>query len=149
MTRRSINGTALTYAYGGSRVEDYLYSGFLFSTSPFLIRAYRLINDSNKTEASYPPPATAKVGESGRLTIMPRVFVDGLTATQIVTEWSLNADSSTTAWLCVDDRLLTTVGVTSSLSDVVSRGCAKIDTVGYVMGYKLDFIEQGEMLHFR
>jgi hypothetical protein len=95
-------------------------------------------------------PSTAKVGESGDLLLGgAKTWINGTTSEQDLYGWSLEADTADTAWLCITERALVSVGVTTSKSDVRGKRCSKITSAGAVIGAKADVIDGANSLRFR
>lgn len=115
-----------------------------YSLSPFAIWGSVSGTDMTQATQKTPLPASASIGTSGgifsgqiafdnnRFNVRPRVAT-----------WSLEQDTSTTAWLCVN--------TTTKLAflDEIESDCFKVDATGKVIGFKADFSSGTTTLRFR
>jgi hypothetical protein len=125
-------------------------SDIYYSVAPFLI--WGNLNGSNNTmlvKKQTLLPATAKVGMTG-------AFYSGsnyknnstLFPDQQNVTWSLEADTSTTAWLCLNTTITPALAVSPSATSI-EADCFRIDQTGAVSGFKSDFTQWGATLNFR
>lgn len=115
-----------------------------YSTAPFLIWGTRnVVVDKSVTKTA--PPATAKVGSSGSLsTGFSSYFKNSTlqTAPRTIT-WSLETDTDTTAWLCIN---ISTADATGPLFE---SDCGRINQAGEVSGFRSTAMASGITLNFK
>ncbi|EKD98750.1 MAG: hypothetical protein ACD_23C00288G0001, partial [uncultured bacterium] len=104
-------------------------------------------NNNMKVTTQLPLPATSRVGASGVL-YKGRNYINKVTSSfdTWYGMWSLEADSATTAWLCLN------VEITPANATVVSTAetdCFRINQAGDISGFKADSIENGIALSYR
>ena len=122
-----------------------------YSVAPYYLfgSLNNLYGSSNnmKVTTQLPLPATARVGTSG-------VFYKGRNYINKVTSsydtwyamWSLEADSATTAWLCLN------VEITPANATAVSTAendCFRINQAGNITGFKADITENAITMSYR
>jgi hypothetical protein len=90
-------------------------------------------------------PITAKVGQFGHLATGPFSYIvdDVLVVSKQVVTWSLEPDTASTAWLCINTNAVDEDGRFSQ-SD-----CARIDSAGAISGYRAKFSNSQETIEYR
>ena len=125
--------------------EDF-YSVAPFSFFGSLNNLYGSSNNM-KVTTQLPLPATSRVGTSGVL-YKGRNYINKVTSSfdTWYALWSLEADSATTAWLCLN------IEITPANATVVSTAegdCFRINQAGDITGFKADVTENGIMMSYR
>ena len=120
-----------------------------FTTNPLAIRGAKYSDGTYavQTAANGALSNTAVVGNSGpfgTLTVYSNSSKNAVLLTQDST-WTLEADTATTAYGCVNSVGKNVSGVVVS----TSSGCYKIDTDGKVLGMKYTLAVAGKTLEFR
>lgn len=122
-----------------------------YSANPFYLfgNLNNLYGTSNtmRVTTQLPLPSTGRVGASGVL-YKGRNYLSNaaLSPDRWFATWSLEADSATTAWLCLG------IGVTPASSAAVTEAetdCYLIDQTGNVIGFKADMTENGMVTRYR
>ena len=92
-------------------------------------------------------PATAKVGDSGALGTLTLYTNASKATVQSTTQstWTLEADTATTAFGCVNSVIKSASGVQTG----TGAGCYKIDTNGNVLGMRFTLSVAGKTLVFK
>jgi hypothetical protein len=91
---------------------------------------------------------TATVGSSGPLASGYEAGVDPATANSIsngasqTITWSLESDTATTAWLCINTMTQTT-------PVAMEKDCARINESGIVLGFKISVVADNLVLNLR
>jgi len=133
------NGAVLSAA----NIESY------FSLNPFATQGARYSDGTyavqTKTTGSF--PAAAKDKDGGPLGIMTLYTNANKTSVQATTEstWTLEADTATTAYGCVNGIVKNSAGVQTG----TAAGCYKIDTQGNVLGMRYTLAVAGKTLTFK
>lgn len=133
----TFQGQSVLYATQTLTVYDQYgaYAGSTSSTSYFNTGPFRVYggtdSNGNVTVSDSTPrlPTTAKVGQSGPLGTST-TYSDSTLNNVVSTEtdsWSLEADTASTAWLCLNAQYA---------DGTWSKDCYEIDASGNVMGYK-------------
>lgn len=126
------------------RQEDFVSVGpmFVFGNN-------NMYGTSNYTKVSthFSPPATSQVGVSGEL-YNGKNYVAGAAGTIDAwrTMWWLDADTASTAWLCVN---LTVTPAGATAASLVDTECFRIDQSGAISGFRADITETGNKISFR
>lgn len=95
-------------------------------------------------------PATATVGQSGAFstdteyTSVGAIGTKGSVVDTATTTWSLEADTASTAWFCLNQ----TVVYTASTPTLTESECYKLDTSGNVLAVKITQSQGGVVLAF-
>jgi len=122
-----------------------------YSTPPFYLfgNLNNMHGSSNymKVATHFPLPTTGRVGLSG-------VLYNGKNYTNSSTlpgdtwraTWSLEADSATTAWLCLSTEITPANDPAGSTAEI---DCFRINQAGDISGFKADVIENGIALSYR
>lgn len=122
-----------------------------YSVAPFYMfgSLNNLYGSSNnmKVTTQLSLPSTSRVGTSGVL-YKGRNYINNaaLSPDMWYAMWSLEADSATTAWLCLN------VEITPANASAVSTAetdCFRINQAGDISGFKADSIENGIALSYR
>lgn len=118
-----------------------------FSGSPFTVwGAWSGTNDVLKVTQQGVLPATATVGASGPFFSGTKAIGNfTLNTVSETATWSLEADTSSTAWLCINTS--TAAGLTTSAG--VASECFRVNGSGSVVGFKTDVTVSGVTLSFR
>lgn len=122
-----------------------------YSVAPFYLfgSLNNMYGSSNnmKVTTQLPLPSTSRVGASGVI-YKGRNYINNATLAPDMwyAMWSLEADSATTAWLCLS------VEITPANASAVSTAeadCFRINQAGDISGFKSDSIENGIALSYR
>lgn len=122
-----------------------------YSVAPFYLfgSLNNMFGSSNnmKVTTQLPLPATSQVGASGVL-YKGRNYINKVTTSfdTWYAMWSLEADSATTAWLCLN------VEITPANATAVSTAendCFRINQAGNITGFKADITVNGITLSYR
>lgn len=119
-----------------------------FTAGPFMLYgAHDSQNNTVVATTQTPLPATAAVGAQGSI-YSGSQYINGSTLplnthAQTAT-WSLESDSLTTAWLCLNIQTAAFTGPPDIESD-----CYRINSAGAISGFKADITSQGATLKFR
>jgi hypothetical protein len=94
-------------------------------------------------------PVMANVGMGGAVYsgYINTSYSAAFPAQQDVT-WTLEADTSTTAWLCLNTTITQSLAA-SSPAISIEADCFRIDETGVVSGFKADVTQGGITLHYR
>ncbi|WP_250486566.1 hypothetical protein [Caballeronia sp. GaOx3] len=125
-------------------------SEIYYSATPLLV--WGNVNGSKNTmlvKKQTALPAMAKVGTAGAF-YSGKNYKDNSTLfpDQQDVSWSLEADTATTAWLCLNTTITPALAVSASATSV-EADCFRIDQNGSVSGFKSDFTQWGTTLKFR
>jgi len=104
-------------------------------------------NNNMKVTTQLPLPVTSRVGASG-VFYKGKNYINNSTLTPDVWNamWSLEADSTTTAWLCINTAITPANGTTATS---VESDCFRINQLGDISGFKADITENGVKLSYR
>jgi hypothetical protein len=120
-----------------------------YSTAPFVQWGARYPDGTYAVQTSSTNvfPATAKVGESGAAGTLTLYTSSNKAAVQSTTQstWTLEADTATTAWSCVNVIVKNAAGLQTS----TSAGCTKFDTSGNSLGMRYTLSVAGKTLVFK
>jgi len=93
-------------------------------------------------------PVTAMVGQSGAVSTSTE-YANSTKASVIshsTTTWSLEADTASTAWFCMNETIIYTDGVTPNFTEA---DCYKTDVNGNVLGVKATITQGSFVLSFK
>ncbi len=122
-----------------------------YSTAPlYLFGNLNNIGGSSnvmKVTTQLPLPSISRVGASGVI-YRGRNYINSSTAVfdTWYAMWSLETDSATTAWLCLNIAVTPASGAAGSTAET---DCFRIDQAGNISGFKSDITENGITLSYR
>jgi hypothetical protein len=131
--------TASVRINNGSPVVDT--SEIYYAASPFTLVGSIADGEVFRTTRSDPLPATAAVGATGL--VASGTLTDGATTTTEIVNWSLESDTASTAWLCMQTQGTDADGPYSS------KECIRINQAGVISGFRSDVTASGLTLQFR
>ena len=121
-----------------------------YSVAPFYLfgNLNNMYGSSNnmKVTTQLPLPATGRVGSSG-VFYKGRNYINkaALSPDTWYAMWSLEADSATTAWLCLNTEITPANATAVSTAEI---DCFRINQAGNITGFKTDITENGVKLGY-
>ena len=104
-------------------------------------------SNNMKVTTQLPLPSTGRIGSSG-VFYKGRNYINNSTLSPDTwyATWSLEADSNTTAWLCLGVEITPAKGTAMSTAEI---DCFRINRAGDVSGFKANITENGASLSYR
>jgi hypothetical protein len=145
----TFEGTPANTASTSALIKE---NGVVFSTgssvSYFNVSPYRPLGEYVVHVPTAPLPVTAMVGQSGAVSTST-AYANATKASVIwhsTMTWSLEADTASTAWFCMNETTLYTDGVTPNFTE---SDCYRVDVSGNVLGVKATITQAGIVLSFK